>query len=155
MKKFFEHFWRRRQQRNHRIRKSVNHPAAGHKPFTLRLCLSRDLRLLHYWRTSSNWSKQTFELLPENTNAYAIKITGNVLDVSKKKLAQDIGCSSGRDLWAICETESRYAFVADMSINKFRNIVSLQHCVNNIWKNRLWLASFCENCLNSFLIISI
>jgi len=59
--------------------------------FTLRLCVSRDLRLFHCWSTSSNRSKQMFELFPENTNSYTLQKTGNLLDVSKKELEQVIG----------------------------------------------------------------
>jgi len=59
--------------------------------FTLRLYVSRDLRLVHCWSTSSNWSKQMFELFPENTNAYTLQKTANLLDVSKKDLEQVIG----------------------------------------------------------------
>jgi len=59
----------------------------------------------------------------------------------KRNLSKSLDCSLWRDLWAICETASRYASVADMSKNTFLNIVALQHCVNNIWKIRHWFAS--------------
>ena len=88
-------------------------------------------------------------------SAYTLQKTGNLLDASKKNLNRSLDCSLGRNLWAICETESRYPSVADMSKNKFLNIVVLHHCVNNMWKIRPWFASIRENCLNSCLMISI
>jgi len=119
--------------------------------FTLRLDVSRDLRLVH----CCNYSQQMWELLMRTLMHILYRKLGIYWMFQKRNLSKSLDCSLWRDLWAICETEGRYASVADMSKNKFLNIVALQHCVNNIWKIRPWFASFRANCFNSCLMISI
>ena len=91
--------------------------------FTLRLDVSRDLRLVH----CCNYSQQMWELLNENTNAYTLQKTGNLLDVSKKELEQVIGLFSMTGLVSNLWNRRSICICCRHEQNTFLNIVALQH----------------------------